>query len=152
MNSSQSVKLFTIGYEGRPIEEFIELLSSRGITAIIDVRENPYSRNRQYSRRSLEAALAEAGIEYIHLKSLGSPKYLRDRLKQDHDYESFNQAYNDYLNTQIDTLSELYNLLTVNTICLICLEHNPAHCHRHLIAERLRQRFFDKSHLEIINL
>ena len=152
MSQIKSLRLFTIGYEGRPVDEFIDLFSRRGIKAIIDVREHPYSRNRNYSRRNLESALATAGIEYIHLQNLGSPKDLRDKLRLDHDYDYFKSHYIDYLNTQTDALSKLSNLLFTNVICLLCMERDPLRCHRSLIAERLRQCLIDKASVEIINL
>jgi uncharacterized protein (DUF488 family) len=66
--------IFTIGHSNHLIEAFIALLHRHGITAVGDVRSHPYSRYvPQYSREPLQAALTQAGIEYVFLgKELGA--------------------------------------------------------------------------------
>ncbi len=66
-------KLFTIGYEGRSLTEFVQLLVKNAITRVIDVRELPLSRRRGFSKTSLTEALAAHDIEYVHLRKAGNP-------------------------------------------------------------------------------
>src|SRR5438270_2319328 len=67
------MRIFTIGYEGTTVPEFIAALKAAGVDRVIDVRALPLSRRPGFSKSPLRAALDEAGIEYVHLKALGTP-------------------------------------------------------------------------------
>ncbi|MBU1626147.1 DUF488 domain-containing protein, partial [bacterium] len=67
------MELYTIGYEGRETDEFISELKKHDITRLIDIRENPFSRKKGFYKSALKTALENQGIEYIHLKALGTP-------------------------------------------------------------------------------
>jgi uncharacterized protein (DUF488 family) len=67
-------KLFTIGYEGATIDEFIAILFDWDIEHLIDVRDFPTSRKKGFSKNLLAESLNNYGIEYTHLKGLGDPK------------------------------------------------------------------------------
>ena len=67
------MRIFTIGYEGATVPEFIAALQKAGVERVIDVRALPLSRRPGFSKSSLSAALEETGIEYVHLKALGTP-------------------------------------------------------------------------------
>lgn len=66
-------RIYSVGYEGLTPEALVERLTGARITTVFDVRLNPISRKPGFSRRRLEATLAEAGIEYVHEKALGNP-------------------------------------------------------------------------------
>ena len=63
--------LFTIGYEGRNIEEYLGLLKKNIVKLVIDVRRNPISRKRGFSKNRMREALSSEGIEYMHFPQLG---------------------------------------------------------------------------------
>ena len=65
------MRIFTIGYEGSTVGEFIAALKQACVSQVIDVRALPLSRRPGFSKSPLRAALEEAGIEYVHLKALG---------------------------------------------------------------------------------
>src|SRR3982751_4330626 len=67
------MRIFTIGYEGATVAEFLAALDQAGIERVIDVRALPLSRRPGFSKTPLRGALAEAGIDYVHLKALGTP-------------------------------------------------------------------------------
>ena len=67
------MRIFTIGYEGTTMPEFVSALQAAGVQRVIDVRALPLSRRPGFSKSPLRAALEEAGIEYVHLKALGTP-------------------------------------------------------------------------------
>jgi hypothetical protein len=67
------MRIFTIGYEGTTVPEFIAALKGAGVERVIDVRALPLSRRPGFSKSALTAALQESGIEYLHLKALGTP-------------------------------------------------------------------------------
>ncbi len=64
------LKFFTIGYEAAPMADFLDALTSAGVKRVIDVRALPLSRRPGFSKTPLKGALAEAGIDYVHLKAL----------------------------------------------------------------------------------
>jgi len=149
---AESINLYTIGYQGMSIELFLEMLRVNKIELIIDIREKPFSRNRDFSRKNLINHLTGSNIEYIHLKQLGSPQKLRDQVRSDHDYDNFFKQYADYLNSQSETLTYLYNLMIDKTVCLLCFEKDPQTCHRKIVAEKLAEKTGDSIRIQIINL
>src|SRR4030095_12775800 len=68
-----SMRIFTIGYEATTMNEFLAVLKTAGVERVIDVRALPLSRRPGFSKSPLRAALNEAGIDYVHLKALGTP-------------------------------------------------------------------------------
>ena len=70
-------QMIGIGYEGCDLAEFIERLRLSSVTLLVDVRLNPISRKRGFSKTALSGALADAGIAYDHMRSLGNPKWNR---------------------------------------------------------------------------
>ena len=75
-------KLWTIGYEKVGIPEFIATLKAAKIKTLIDVREIANSRRAGFSKKSLAASLDAAGIAYIHMKPLGTPKAGREAARK----------------------------------------------------------------------
>src|SRR6476659_1916370 len=67
------MRIFTIGYEGTTVAEFINALRKAVVRRLIDVRALPLSRRPGFSKTALRGAVEEAGIEYVHLKALGTP-------------------------------------------------------------------------------
>src|SRR3569833_1006017 len=70
---TKKLRIFSIGYEGTTVGEFIAALKQAGVQRVIDVRALPLSRRPGFSKSPLRAALEEAGVEYVHLKALGTP-------------------------------------------------------------------------------
>lgn len=132
--------LYTIGYEGRDINEFVGRLKEHGITRLIDVREIPLSRKKGFSKTALGQRLNEEKIEYVHYKALGSPSEIRHKLKADWDYDYFFKAFSQYLASQTDVIEEVYNRLSDGVNCLMCFELNHEQCHRSCVAKKIKER------------
>lgn len=130
-------RLYTIGYEGTDLDQFIAFLERQGITTLLDIRELPLSRKRGFSKTPLSVALEQAGIGYRHVRALGCPPEIRNRLKADGDYGRYFAAFNRYLLTQADVLEQLLDELDGN-VALFCYERDPAFCHRRSVAERIK--------------
>ena len=79
--STSSMIFHTLGYEQSEPEDYIRRLQQHGVSVVVDVRDFPISRKRGFSKARLRELLAEAGIDYIHLQTLGAPKDLRDDLR-----------------------------------------------------------------------
>src|SRR5215213_9849417 len=67
------MRIFTIGYEGATMGEFLGALQIAKVERVIDVRAVPNSRRPGFSKTPLRNALAEIGIDYVHLRALGTP-------------------------------------------------------------------------------
>ncbi|GAA6761743.1 MULTISPECIES: DUF488 domain-containing protein [Thermus] len=129
--------VYTIGYEGLKLPEFISFLRGKGIVVVADVRELPLSRKPGFSKVSLRAALEDAGIYYRHIRELGAPKPLRDYLKRTGDWPTYRQNYLQLLQQRPGVLEELGMLACEYPTALLCFEADPATCHRSIIAEAL---------------
>jgi uncharacterized protein (DUF488 family) len=57
------MRIFTIGYEGATVAEFLAALQKAGVERVIDIRAVPNSRRPGFSKTPLRNALAEAGID-----------------------------------------------------------------------------------------
>lgn len=132
--------VYTMGYEGATVEDFIASLKLVGIDTIIDVREYPVSRKKGFSKTAFSTLLKEAGIKYTHLVDLGCPKPIRDQYRIDNNWQNYTTAFVEYLNTQLDYIDELGNLASHSAYCLVCFERDQNLCHRSLIANAIRQR------------
>jgi hypothetical protein len=128
----------SVGYERFPENlEFAQHLRKQGVERVIDVRELPISRRRGYAKTALSEALANEGIEYLHMKGLGNPKTIRDMFKAGR-VEAGRTRYREYLlASQREQLAELQSLLHEKRTALMCLEHDQAVCHREVIIEAL---------------
>ncbi len=132
-------KLFTVGYEGRSLDELIDELLGADVERLVDVRELPLSRRRGFSKRALSEALQQAGIEYVHVRALGNPKPNRERYWAG-DIEGGAAVYRTHLNNGSRwALNELAESLDDGRACLLCFERNHAQCHRNVIVEALEE-------------
>ena len=131
-------KLFTIGYEGADLDDFVETLKCMQVTLLLDVRELPMSRRKGFSKNALKDALATVDIDYRHEKRLGSPKDMRHQLRRDWDYDHFFKAFDQHLSQQVDLLEQLTQQITGH-IALLCFEQDHQTCHRTPVAEALAE-------------
>lgn len=140
--SSPPPPLATIGYAAATPASLIAALRRAGVELLVDVRAVPASRRPGFSKRQLEAALAEAGIGYLHLRGLGTPAAGREAARAGR-LEAFERIFREHLaglEAQAD-LADLERLIGAGRrLCLLCLEAEPAHCHRAIVAEELRRR------------
>jgi uncharacterized protein (DUF488 family) len=131
--------LCTIGYQESTPAAVIEALRREAVGLLVDVRAVTASRRPGFSKRQLAAALAEAGIDYLHLRGLGTPAEGRLAARRGQP-ERMRQIYRAHLATaeaQAD-LAELAGLVAGGRrACLLCLERWPEHCHRGLVAAEL---------------
>jgi len=128
------MKIFTIGYEGTTMADFLAALTAAGVERVIDVRALPLSRRPGFSKSSLAASLLEAGIGYVHLKALGTPKRGRDAAKKG-DRATLEEVYAGQLElpeAQAQS-AQMLALAAEKPSALLCFERDPGHCHRTLL-------------------
>ncbi len=144
------IKLYTIGFTGKPAEKFFNLLRNAGVTKIVDTRINNVSQLAAFAKGSdLKFFAKEIGnMSYEHNIDFAPTKELLSR-------------YRDKEMTWLEYETEYLNLLDMRKIaqktdveklhenCLLCSEHTPEKCHRRLLAEYLKHA---KGNIEIIHL
>ncbi|MBO9622806.1 MAG: DUF488 domain-containing protein [Sphingomonas sp.] len=128
------MRIFTIGYEATTMGEFLAALKAAGVERLIDVRALPLSRRPGFSKNILAASLRDAGIDYVHLKNLGTPKPGRDAAKKG-DVKTLRAVYENQLalpEAQAEA-AKMRALAEEKPSALLCFERNPEHCHRTLL-------------------
>jgi uncharacterized protein (DUF488 family) len=130
--------LWSIGYEKTTWPRVRDTLLAAGVARVIDVRDLPLSRRPGFSKRQLAAGLEEAGMNYTHLRALGTPPEGREANRR-RDWRRFWQIVDQRLATAEAALdlARAAGLATAEPCCLLCYEADPAICHRCRVADRL---------------
>lgn len=134
-----SSALFTIGYEGLTIDEFIFRLKDAQVTLVMDVRELPLSRKKGFSKNSFREHLTAAGIGYEHQPALDCPKSVRDRYKEDGNWAAYTRGFMAHLKTVQPEIQALAAIARRQRACLVCFEAEFTTCHRTYVARAARQ-------------
>lgn len=135
--------LFTIGYEGSSLEQYMNRLLRNGVTLLCDVRRNPLSRKYGFSKGVLSRTCESLGIRYEHLPELGIPSEDRRALNSQADYDDLFDTYEqEHLPTQTEALQQIRLWIDEGQrVALTCFERHPEQCHRHCVADGLAERF-----------
>ena len=128
------MRIFTIGYEGATVPDFVAALRQAGVRRVIDVRALPLSRRPGFSKSPLRAALAEAGIDYVHLRALGTPADGRAAARAGR-HADLARIYAGQLELPeaIAQGAQMLELASEEPSALLCFEREPGHCHRTLL-------------------
>jgi uncharacterized protein (DUF488 family) len=154
--------LRTIGVYGFDRDSFIRALEGAGVDLLLDVRQRRGVRGSEYAwanAQRLQAALAEAGIGYSHLKELAPTTEMR-QLQYAEDARlgegkrnrtalapAYVERYSEEVLDQVD-LDPVVQWIGKSSAALLCVERDPEACHRSLVAERLRREHgFEVEHL-----
>lgn len=138
--------VFTIGHSTHSVEKLVGLLARHQISAIADVRSQPYSRmNPQFNRESLQAALKAAGISYVFMgRELGARTDDRSCYiggKVQYDLLARTQRFQEGLERVSQGSSK-------HRIALMCAEKDPLTCHRTiLVCKHVTARGHDVQHI-----
>ncbi|MBX9575065.1 MAG: DUF488 domain-containing protein [Caulobacteraceae bacterium] len=143
------MKLYTIGYEGRPQAGVIRRLKAAGVQVLADVRAVAASRRAGFSKTVLAVSAAEAGIDYVHLRGVGTPKAgreaaragRRDELQAVYDAHMQEPAFR----LDFERLRETAKDRPTAILCF-CGDHSK--CHRGILSDRLAR----EDGFEVVNL
>lgn len=143
--NDQGLHVFTIGYATHTLEEFVSILKRHGVTAVADVRSQPYSRVLEFGREALTAALKARGIEYVFLgRELGA------RRDEKNCYVNGQAVYERVAELPVfqEGLTRLARDAAKYNIAVMCAEKDPIDCHRTvLICRHLRKLGFSIQHI-----
>ncbi len=141
MTEKSDMILFTIGYEGKDIAEYVQVLEENMVKVVVDVRRNPVSRKYGFSKTRMRELLALEGIDYIHLPALGIESARRRSLKTRADYNALFIWYeNEVLDKEKISLGEIIDRISSDKrVALTCFEADPTLCHRSKVLERISE-------------
>jgi uncharacterized protein (DUF488 family) len=129
--------VYTIGYEGLSIDEFLLKLIREQIEVLVDVRHNPWSMKFGFTKNTLRSFCSKLGIEYQNVRELGIPGSFRKNLKTKQDYEALFSQYKTVIIKKKSELEMLKSIALEKRIALVCFEKDPDYCHRTIIASEL---------------
>lgn len=134
---SSDIALFTIGYEGIPLEAYLNKLIKHDIKVLLDVRKNAKSMKYGFSKNQLSNACEGIGIEYIHMPEVGIESDKRNELNDQSDYDVL---FDEYKATTLQSTTQYQNQISDlveshHRVALTCFEENICQCHRKPLAE-----------------
>ena len=136
---SDKTVLFTLGYEGISLEEYLNRLISNDVKVLIDVRRNPLSMKYGFSKSQLQRYCKNLDIGYVHLPEVGIESEQRQELNSQSDYDKLFDAYRENnLPKTLATQKQIFDLLKQKErIALTCFEADINQCHRKHLAEAI---------------
>jgi len=138
-STNNNTILYTIGYEGISLEEYLNRLIKNGVKVLVDVRNNALSMKFGFSKTQLKTFCASLNIEYLHIPEVGIQSDQRQELKTQTDYDNLFDIYKKQnLKNTISQQQQILNLLKDRKrIALTCFEANICQCHRKHLAEAI---------------
>ncbi|TXD85521.1 DUF488 domain-containing protein [Subsaximicrobium wynnwilliamsii] len=133
--------LFTLGYEGISLEEYLNRLIRNDVKLLVDVRRNPLSQKYGFSKKLLSSFCNNLGIEYLHIPEVGIDSSKRRELNTQKDYDILFDDYNKtVLEETIESQDYILRLLKKHKrIALTCFEADTCQCHRTHLAEKIKR-------------
>ena len=138
--------IYSIGYATHTIESFIDTLKKFNITAIADVRSQPYSKFKpEFNRENLKQALINNGIEYVFLgDNVGA------RIEAPECYKNGHADYGLISKHPLfqKGLARIVKGIKKYSIAIMCAEKDPINCHRTiLICKQLKNNNIQIIHI-----
>lgn len=134
-------RVATIGYEQDTLDGMIGRLKAAGVDTVVDVRAVAASRRPGFSKTMLGNSLRAEGIDYVHLRPLGTPKAGREAARAGRT-EEMREIFHAHLaepEAQV-ALEEATSLASDKRIALLCYEQDARCCHRAIVADEIRAR------------
>ncbi|CAK7192964.1 hypothetical protein COMNV_01174 [Commensalibacter sp. Nvir] len=133
---------FTIGYEGKPFEHYLNRLIQNNVRMVCDVRKNPISRKYGFSKATLSKGLTSLNIQYIHIPELGIFSEDRQDLNTQEEYDCLFDTYeHSIILKQQPALDQLKVMVDrYKRVAITCFEADHLRCHRNRVAKVLANR------------
>ena len=141
-------RIYSVGYEGTTVEELADRLARHGVSLLVDVRLQPWSRRPGFSKQPLSVALAMAGIEYVHEPLFGNPIENRDA------YRAGDPAAVEVVRQRLErkgqeALDKLVREALYRDVAVLCVERESSRCHRRVVTDMAQHRVLG---LEVVDL
>ncbi|UBZ05918.1 DUF488 family protein [Salegentibacter mishustinae] len=137
--SQKEKALFTIGYEGISLENYLNRLVKNNVSLLIDVRKNPLSMKFGFSKTLLKRYCENLGVKYLHIPEVGIDSSQRQKLETQADYDSLFEKYKDTtLKETLENQNIIIKLVNEHKrVALTCFEADICQCHRLPLAESI---------------
>lgn len=137
--TASKIILYTIGYEGISLEQYLNILIGKDVKVLVDVRNNPMSMKYGFTKSQLLNACNSVGIQYMHFPEVGIVSEQRQELTCQKDYDRLFEKYRkETLPRTLSVQEKIFNLLVQKKrIALTCFEANSCQCHRKHLAEAI---------------
>lgn len=144
--------LYTVGYEGCEIEDFVKFLKKNRIALVADLRKNPVSRKKGFSKNKLAEQLGLKKIEYLHYPNLGTPSAWRkmENAGRITRKKMFEMYVDKILPLGKKDLESLRQLLRQKNTAILCYEADASDCHRSFVADEMSR--LEKGKLKVVDL
>lgn len=117
----------------------VKILEGNRVGVLVDVRQNPISRKKGFSKKQLEKTIPNFGISYMHCPELGTPPPVRKIYATTGNVQEALARYEEYLRARQRTLETFFRMVKAERFCLLCLEADHRACHRSIIAQVLNE-------------
>jgi uncharacterized protein (DUF488 family) len=139
--SQEMANFFTLGYEGRSIDELIATLKAASVQSILDIRHTPLSMYRpELSKSNFQRRVEDEGFQYLHLPELGVPKDIRAKAVTAGTREPIWRWYDDCIVERFFVRNLHWFLNLAHPVAMMCVEADPTECHRHRLFHALERQ------------
>lgn len=128
---------FTVGYQGRGVNDLCFLLTRAGVVVLVDVRERAWSQRPEFRKVAFREALKKHGIHYLHMKEAGNP--FRPGNGDARDFSQCAEDYRLFLLLSPNLLKRALELVSSHEVAFFCYESSNEDCHRTVLVEELRR-------------
>jgi uncharacterized protein (DUF488 family) len=137
----RKISLFTAGYEGLSLPDFLRQLKAASVEVLFDIRYRPQSRKPGFSKKKLAAACKRREIRYVHDPKLGTPPDQMAAMKEAGEYTpQIFKRYRRFLLKQVESLQTAVDVASKENTCFLCYEKDYRTCHRKIVAEEVTLR------------
>lgn len=139
MPTSSKTALFTIGYEGISIEQYINKLINADVKVLCDVRKNSFSMKYGFNKSQLKMACEGVGIQFLHIPEVGIVSDKRKELNTQKDYDILFEEYKKtIIPSTVGQQEQIHNLIKKHhRVAITCFEKDICQCHRKHLAEAI---------------
>lgn len=138
---TEPTNLFTIGFTQKSAKQFFGLLSTKGVSKLLDTRLNNTGQLAGFSKRDdLEYFCRSIlNIDYVHWEeSAPEERMLSAYKKKELGWDEYAKEYLALLERR--KVEMHMSLVAAGGACLLCSEAKPHHCHRSILAEYLNRK------------
>jgi uncharacterized protein (DUF488 family) len=144
------MRLFTIGFTRKSLEQFIRLLKDAGVDAVIDIRLRNHSQLAGFAKQDdLAFILKTFGIGYEHHPELAPTAEILDTYRQDKNWDGYVSKFLPLMAERRADERGAEILGQYRSPCLLCSEETADQCHRRLVAELWAE---NEPGLEVVHL
>lgn len=130
--------VYTVGYSGRTIDGLLNCLLQKGLSGVVDIRRVPLSRRYGFHGKTLALHLSSLGLKYFGQPELGVETEARRGTNEVAARKVLLTSYRRrVLRSQMGEVEALAEELKTQPLALLCLEADPAQCHRSVLADIL---------------